>query len=112
MPTPDSGSTCGNGGKRRRTDNYTMAQSQIYEHARSEHEDGEHDDDDDDDDGDDGVETPSQLPSQPLPELEEEGDLRWFNPYQPEKTRKALRANMRENHRKLDGGFSTSAHVG
>ncbi|KAL1796540.1 hypothetical protein ACET3X_005080 [Alternaria dauci] len=95
MPTPDSGSTSGNGGKRRRTDNYDMADSQIHDDARGS-QDGELEEDDDQ------VETPSQLPSQSPPEPEEEGNLKFYNPNQDPETRRRLRANMREHQRMLD----------
>ncbi|CAG5178879.1 uncharacterized protein ALTATR162_LOCUS8921 [Alternaria atra] len=99
MPTPDSGSTSGNGGKRRRTDNYTMARSQIREDAHRENDEEEQDEDEDEDEE---VETPSQLPSQPLPEPDEEGDLKFYNPNQDPEARRRLRANMREHQRMLD----------
>ncbi|KAH6878067.1 Nse4 C-terminal-domain-containing protein [Alternaria rosae] len=91
MPTPDSGSTTGNGGKRRRTDNYAMAQSQIYEDGNDEHEEGEEEDMHQ-------VETPSQPP----PESDEEGDQKYYNPNQNPEQRRRLRANMRDNHRMLE----------
>ena len=92
MPTPDSGSTAGNGSKRRRTDNYSMGQSQIYED--DEGEDGENDDDD-------AVETPSQMP----PEEGEEGYLRYYDPNQDPEKRRRLRATMRDHQRMVDGEF-------
>lgn len=104
MPTPDSGSTSGNGGKRRRTDNYNMADSQSHEHAHG-NQDEEQDDDDDDDD--EQAETPSQLP-----EPDEEGDLKFYNPNQDPEARRRLRANMREHQRMLDGESSILLHMG
>jgi hypothetical protein len=107
MPTPDSGSTSGNGGKRRRTDNYTMAHSQIREDAHRKNDEEEQEQEEDEDEE---VETPSQLPSQPLPEPDEEGDLKFYNPNQDPEARRRLRANMREHQRMLDGEFSTLVH--
>ncbi|CAN9163219.1 unnamed protein product [Alternaria alternata] len=92
MPTPDSGSTSGNGGKRRRTDNYNMADSQSHEHAH-----GNQDEVQEDEDDDEQAETPSQLP-----EPDEEGDLKFYNPNQDPEARRRLRANMREHQRMLD----------
>lgn len=102
MPTPDSGSTSGNGGKRRRTDNYNMADSQSHEHAH-----GNQDEEQDDDDDDEQAETPSQLP-----EPDEEGDLKFYNPNQDPEARRRLRANMREHQRMLDGESSILLHMG
>lgn len=96
MPTPDSGSTEGNGSKRRRTGNYTMSRSQIYD-------DGQ---DTDQDDEEDGIDTPSQSHLQP--EQEEEGHLRFYNPNQDPEKRRRLRATMRDHQRMLDGGSSTA----
>jgi hypothetical protein len=92
MPTPDSGSTAGNGSKRRRTDNYSTGQSQVYEDEQG--EDGETGDDDE-------VETPSQV----QPEMEEEGYLKFYNPNQPPDERRKLRATMRDHQRMVDGEF-------
>ncbi|KAG9189477.1 hypothetical protein G6011_06345 [Alternaria panax] len=116
MPTPDSGSTSGNGGKRRRTDNYTMARSQIREDAHDADEDAEQEDDDEQaktpsqppsqppsqSPSQPPSQSPSQPPSQPLPEPEEEGDLRFYNPNQDPEERRRLRANMREHQRMLE----------
>ncbi|EUC41463.1 hypothetical protein COCMIDRAFT_106080 [Bipolaris oryzae ATCC 44560] len=90
MPTPDSGSTEGNGSKRRRTDNYTMSRSQIYDDEQ----------DADQDDEEDGIDTPSQ--SHVQPEQEEEGHLRFYNPNQDPEKRRRLRATMRDHQRMLD----------
>ena len=100
MPTPDSGSTTGNGSKRRRTDNYTMARPQIHEDDNDEHEEEEEEDMHE-------VETPSQPP----PESDEEGDQKYYNPNQNPEQRRRLRANMRDNHRMLEGESSNLVHV-
>ena len=100
MPTPDSGSTTGNGSKRRRTDNYAMAQPQIYDDGNDEHEEEEEEDMHE-------VETPSQPP----PESDEEGDQKYYNPNQNPEQRRRLRANMRDNHRMLEGESSNLVHV-
>jgi hypothetical protein len=99
MPTPDSGSTTGNGGKRRRTDNYTMATSQIYEDGQDEHQEEQEDNQE--------VETPSQPP----PESDEEDDLKCYNPNQDPEQRRRLRANMRDHQRMLDGELSNMVHA-
>ncbi len=101
MPTPDSGSTTGNGGKRRRTDNYTMTQSQIHEDGSGEHEEEDEEDEEE-------VETPSQPP----PESDEEGDLKYYNPNQNPEQRRRLRAHMRDHQRKLDGEFVRLVRMG
>jgi hypothetical protein len=96
MPTPDSGSAAGNGSKRRRTDNYSMGQSQVYEDEQG--EDAENGDDDE-------VETPSQV----QPEMDEEGYLKFYNPNQDPEDRRKLRATMRDHQRMVDGELSCSA---
>ncbi|KAI4945448.1 hypothetical protein J4E86_009335 [Alternaria arbusti] len=103
MPTPDSGSTTGNGSKRRRTDNYAMAQPQIYDDGNDEHEEEEEEEEEDMHE----VETPSQPP----PESDEEGDQKYYNPNQNPEQRRRLRANMRDNHRMLEGESSNLVHV-
>lgn len=100
MPTPDSGSTTGNGSKRRRTDNYAMAQPHVYEDGNDEQEEEEEEDMHE-------VETPSQPP----PESDEEGDQKYYNPNQNPEQRRRLRANMRDNHRMLEGESSNLVHV-
>ena len=102
MPTPDSGSTDGNGSKRRRTDDYSMADSRIY------------DDQADQEDEEEGVDTPSQsrlqadqVEDEDEGEDEEEGDLRFYNPNQDPEKRRRLRATMRDHQRMLDGRFSS-----
>jgi hypothetical protein len=92
MPTPDSGSAGGAGSKRRRVDNYSMEQSQVYEDEQE--GDGTNGDED-------AVETPSQ--SQVTPESDEEGDLKYYNPNQDPEKRRKLRATMRDHQRMVDG---------
>ncbi|CAO2651460.1 Nn.00g040300.m01.CDS01 [Neocucurbitaria sp. VM-36] len=95
MPTPDSGSTTGgNGNKRRRTGDYTMAESQIFEDEPEEEEEEVAEDNDDQED----VEAPSQSQAEP----EDEGDLRFYNPNQDPDQRRRLRASMRDHQRTVD----------
>ncbi|KAH7063881.1 Nse4 C-terminal-domain-containing protein [Paraphoma chrysanthemicola] len=87
IPTPDTGSTTGtNGSKRRRTGEYSMRGGDIYEDGP----DGE-DDDDPEDDG-----TPAPV------EEDEQGDLRFYNPNQDPEQRRRLRATLRDHHRVVD----------
>jgi hypothetical protein len=91
MPTPDSGSATGNGSKRRRTENYSMDQSQFYEDEQDGNSANNHGDE---------VETPSQV----QPEVEdEEGYLKFYDPNQDPEKRRRLRATMRDHQRMVDG---------
>lgn len=96
MPTPDSGSTTGNGSKRRRTDNYSMSHSQVYE-------DGQEDVEEEEDESE-AVESPSQ----PQPDDGDEEHLQFYNPNQDPEQRRRLRANMRDHYRILDGKWGGS----
>ncbi|KAF1847574.1 Nse4-domain-containing protein [Cucurbitaria berberidis CBS 394.84] len=91
MPTPDSGSTTGdNGNKRRRTGNYTMPESEIFtDELEAEEQEDEEDED-------------AEEPSQVQPEPEEEGNLRFYNPNQDPDQRRRLRASMRDHQRTVD----------
>lgn len=93
MPTPDSGSMPGShGNKRRRTGEYNMYESEIFEDEPEEEEDEiiEHEDASDVD--------------QSLAQAdEEEGDLRFYNPNQDPDQRRRLRARMRDHQRNVDG---------
>ncbi|KAF2875218.1 Nse4 C-terminal-domain-containing protein [Massariosphaeria phaeospora] len=93
LPTPSSGSTSGSGNKRRRTDNYDMESSQIFE----DHDSGvavQHDHDDDDQD------EPGQSAT---PEGDDEDEsTRFYDPNQDPETRRKLRANIRNNHREME----------
>ncbi|KAI1512110.1 Nse4 domain containing protein [Pyrenophora tritici-repentis] len=92
MPTPDSGSTSGNGSKRRRTDNYSLPQSQVYEDGQDEEEQEE--------EGDDleAVDTPTQT----QPDNDDEEHSRFYDPHQDPEVRRRLRANMRDHARLLE----------
>ncbi|KAI2474560.1 Nse4 domain containing protein [Pyrenophora tritici-repentis] len=92
MPTPDSGSTSGNGSKRRRTDNYSLPQSQVYEDGQDEEEQAE--------EGDDleAVDTPTQT----QPDNDDEEHSRFYDPHQDPEVRRRLRANMRDHARLLE----------
>lgn len=94
MPTPDSGSTTGsNGNKRRRTGDYTLNDSFVYQ------EEPEVDDD---------YARASQNPRATMASSEaprdEEGNLEYYNPNQDPDQRRRLRASMRDHQRAVEGG--------
>ncbi|KAH7344350.1 Nse4 C-terminal-domain-containing protein [Pyrenochaeta sp. MPI-SDFR-AT-0127] len=93
IPTPDSGSTAGShGNKRRRTGSYSMTGSEIFEDEPEEEEEaesGQHEGQED------------QTQTQP-DEDEDEGDLRFYNPNQDPDQRRRLRARMRDHQRTVD----------
>ncbi|KAF2028215.1 Nse4-domain-containing protein [Setomelanomma holmii] len=93
IPTPDTGSTTGtNGSKRRRTGEYNMRGSRGPEI----HEDGP-------DDGDEGAEPEDEDEDNPTaPEEDEQGDLRFYNPNQDPEQRRRLRATLRDHSRVVD----------
>ncbi len=96
MPTPDSGSMPGShGNKRRRTGEYNMSESEIFEDEPEEEEEED----------DEGVEHEDASDvDQSLPQAdEEEGDLRFYNPNQDPDQRRRLRARMRDHQRNVDG---------
>jgi len=88
IPTPDSGSTPGaSGNKRRRTDSYAMLGSDIYQ--------------DGPDDGDEAPEVQQEDEANP--------NLRFYNPNQNPEQRRQLRARMRDHQRMVEGEFGILA---
>ena len=89
MPTPDTGSTgSSNGNKRRRTGRHSSTGVDVFQ--------DELEDDDDEDVPEDDV-TPA------VPEEDEEGDLRFYNPNQDPEKRRRLRATLRDHQRMVEG---------
>lgn len=93
MPTPDSGSTAGSrGNKRRRTGDYSINESSIYQ---------------DEPDVDQDYAMPSQnhrstMASSEAPR-DEDGNLEYYNPNQDPDQRRRLRASMRDHQRAVEG---------
>lgn len=91
IPTPESGSTTGaTGNKRRRTDNYAMPGSDIYQ-----------------DESDEQDEAPEVQAEDDANDNDDE-NLRFYNPNQDPEQRRQLRARMRDHRRMVDG---ESGHV-
>lgn len=89
-PTPDSASTSArSGNKRRRTGDYTLGDSELY------------------DDGDDQVhvyqDEDGARDASPSEDEDEDGGSRYYNPHQDPEKRRQLRANIRNHHRELEG---------
>lgn len=87
IPTPDSGPGH-HGSKRRRTGDYAMRDSSIYEDGDSGSEDNQDD---------------AQLSSESQDESEEDEELKFYNPNQDADVRRQLRARMRDHQRTVDG---------
>ncbi|KAH3907943.1 hypothetical protein HBH56_183190 [Parastagonospora nodorum] len=88
MPTPDTGSTgSGTGNKRRRTGRHSSTGVDVFQ-------DGSEEEDDDDD--------PEEDPTPTMPEEDEEGDLRFYNPNQDPEKRRRLRATLRDHSRMVE----------
>jgi hypothetical protein len=94
MPTPDSGSVAGaNGSKRRRTGQYDMGASEIFE-------DGAEDDaEEDGGDGDEHAAFSAQTPE------DENSYSKAYNPNQDPDERRRLRAKIRDHQRMVEGGL-------
>jgi hypothetical protein len=98
MPTPDSGSAAaGNSNKRRRTGDYSLGTTEIFE-DEPEDEDAEEEDDDTEELDEDA--TPGQA------EEDDHGFSKAYNPNQDPDERRRLRANIRDNQRMVDGESS------
>ncbi|KAF2126270.1 Nse4-domain-containing protein [Dothidotthia symphoricarpi CBS 119687] len=92
MPTPDSGSTAGgSGNKRRRTGTYSMGGPQVYEDEEEELEEEEDEDEEVDDD-----DTTGQV------ENDESEHQKHYDPNQPPEQARRVRAHLRDNHRTLE----------
>ena len=88
IPTPDTGSTTGGAGnKRRRTGNYNM------NGASETHEDEEEDQE-------------QQREATSQPEEEEDSQSKLYNPNQDPEKRRQVRYQLRDHHRQLEGGCS------
>ena len=93
IPTPDTGSTVGSGSnKRRRTDAYDLnASSEVFE-----------DEGDEEDEEEEPEQTQPQRTATMQPE-EEDSQSKLYDPNQDAEKRRAVRYQLRENRRLLDG---------
>lgn len=96
IPTPDTGSTIGSGSnKRRRTDAYDPnASSEVYE------------DEDEEEDEEEPEQSRPQGTATTQPEEEEDSQSKLYDPNQNAEKRRAVRYQLRENRRLLDGQYS------
>ncbi|KAF3044228.1 nuclear protein [Didymella keratinophila] len=93
IPTPDTGSTAGSGGnKRRRTDDYDLNRaSEVYE-----------DEDEEQDEEEEFEQSQRRRTATTQPEEEEDSRSKLYDPNQNPEKRRAVRYQLRENRRLLD----------
>jgi len=103
IPTPDTGSTAGSGGnKRRRTDDYDLnGASEAYE-----------DEDEEQDEEEESERSYRRRTATTQPEEEEDSQSKLYDPNQNPEKRRAVRYQLRENRRLLDGQYPSCSCAG